>query len=152
MSAINWNESFNSDIETLINLWEMNSGEDELSRDARSELIALRSVLSAHTWSAIEKDTDPRHIFDDAGRCIRCGEGAEEHESECVEGWTQRLEDSIDRLRSAAEERDAAIERAVMAEREACAEAAEEVPLAFYDTDTRRQIAAAIRARGEGAK
>lgn len=59
----------------------------------------------------------------------------------------------IKALEATLRERDAEVERAVMAEREACAEAAEEVPLAFYDTDTRRQIAAAIRARGEkGAK
>lgn len=53
-----------------------------------------------YTWKAIESDTDPRHIFDETGRCIRCGEDAEEHEAECVEGWTARLEDTIDALRA----------------------------------------------------
>jgi hypothetical protein len=40
------------------------------------------------------------------------------------------------------------IERAVQAEREACAKVAEYTPLKFYDTSTSRAIAAAIRARG----
>jgi hypothetical protein len=55
-----------------------------------------------------------------------------------------RREAALERKLAAAQRE---IERAVQAEREACAMVAEHTPLKFYDTSTSRAIAAAIRAR-----
>jgi hypothetical protein len=55
----------------------------------------LRSILQKFTWEAVKNDSDPRHIFDDSGLCIRCGCDAEEWGMDCVEGLIKYWEDEL---------------------------------------------------------
>jgi hypothetical protein len=65
----------------------------------------LRTIMQRFTWEAVVADTNPRHVFDDSGICIRCGVDAEEWGMDCIEGlmlyWEEELKKSNRKLRLA---------------------------------------------------
>ncbi len=61
-----------SDIETLINLWEMESVPDELSKDARAELAQLRASIATLTEQNAQQAARIAELENDV-ICAFCG-------------------------------------------------------------------------------
>jgi hypothetical protein len=59
----------------------------------------VHNLMQQFTWEAVKNDTDPRHIFDDSGLCIRCGCDAEEQGMDCVEGLINYWEGEVKKLK-----------------------------------------------------
>jgi hypothetical protein len=51
--------------------------------------------MAVYSWESVKSSSDPRHVFDRDGICIRCGVDAEEWGMDCVEGLVKYWEDEL---------------------------------------------------------